>query len=215
MLSSKRNIIFPVILFLAALGFQVSGYENTTVGYTLWGLAVLSLLLFLITWPRLGLISGATKDIEVIVSKSKYSDESPFYRVFPGSALTAIFKLEIVNHNTSYKLNIKSIQIALQTRRWFGRKQVLFSVPLEELATQGNHEVRDIVIEPQAKPIELHILTTKGIPVIRHFPRKSRLMLVLELVGPVRRVEYKLHDLRHDPKNVPDSPITGNEIETS
>ncbi len=31
-------------------------------------------------------------------------------------------------------------------------------------------------------------------------------MLVLEIIGPTRKIEYELEEIEHDPKQVPDIP---------
>lgn len=206
MQSTIRRFIGPVIAISAGSGLEVSGYENLVLAIALWSVAGVWCIVALVTLPKLGIFSVKNKNLEIGINPSKYLDDSPFYSIAPGHSITAIFGLVLLNHSTEQKANIASAHLILRTRKWVIGKTNLFSVPLEIQSHPNDYPLKDIVLEPQSKTEELPISVHGLIPVISSFPRKSELVLVLEMVGPTRRVEHILEKIKHDPKRVPDIP---------
>jgi hypothetical protein len=205
----------PGILFVIALGFQVSGFENIYLAWSLWGVAIIWGVSAVVTWPRLGLFSNSSNDLEIKITPSKYLDEptinqknseNPFYRIQPGHHLTAIFGLSILNHSEVRKTHIAQASIELWKRQLFIRNKTLFSLPLEIQDYPNHRPFKDIEISPQSKTAELYFNFAREIPIIIPFPKRSKLMLILELIGTNRRIEYELYTFKHDPKQVPDYP---------
>lgn len=172
-------------------------------GYVVGGLCIVGGLVWLLS-PKLG-IALVPKNLEIRVIASRYLDKPPYYSLTPGHSLTAIFGLVLVNHSTETKEHIASASLSLKQRRWLIGSKTLFSLPLEIQGYPNDHPFEDVEIEPQSKR-EFTFNFHKGIPAIKPFPRRSKLMLVLEMIGPNRKIEYELEEIRHNPKQVPDVP---------
>jgi hypothetical protein len=190
---------------------DVSGIENAAVAVGLWVFGGLLLAgvgitaassLFL---PRVEAQRTNRSGLEIRVGPSRYLDDSPYYSLTPGRGMSAIFDLTLINHNTKHKQHVLSAHIELRKGVGLG-KTTLFSKPVEIYASPENVVLENIDIEPQSASLVLHIGTATRIPVVTPFPRKSTLVLVLEMVGPTRKIEHLLTTFKHDPKLVPDVP---------
>lgn len=152
--------------------------------------------------------------LEVSIIPSKYlsnievngeSTKNPFYSLTPGRSFSAIFGLSITNHNQQQKVHLDSVHIVLRGKKWPWGRRELVSTPVKVLKHPNDYILQNVDIEPQQKK-EYPINVWKSIPIISPFPRKSRLILILEFIGGTRRIEHTLMKFRHDPKQVPDIP---------
>jgi hypothetical protein len=97
-----------------------------------------------------------------------------------------------------------SASIVLMEKKWPWGGGQLSSVPVKVMGHPKSYVLENVDIEPQDKK-EYAVSVSKSIPVISPFPRRSSLMLVLNFVGGIRRIERKLKEFKHNPKQVPDS----------
>jgi hypothetical protein len=150
------------------------------------------------------LTSGSNLEVRALPTNSL----NPYYGLAPGQSVTAIFGLQIINHSENRKAYVERVCLVLKEMKFPLRRKVLFSKPLEKRSPQSyyNDELKEIEIEPQAKTPEYPIIMHKAIPIVKPFPRKSKLVLVLEMVGYKRKIEHELAVFMHDPKQVPDIP---------
>jgi len=155
---------------------------------------------------------SSNNDLEIRVTQSQYlgsQKPNPFYSITPGKSLGAHFELVLINHNTEKAKHIESASLSLKRRTILGNKS-LFSVPVEYLSHPENRIIQDITLEPQEK-LDVAVSVHKDIPIITPFPHKSKLVLVLKMVGSQRNVEYELDEIKHDSKLVPDIPDSESE----
>ncbi len=188
----------------------MSGIQIPWLGYSFMILGVL--LLIIPAWPAIRKRVSDSLEVKILPNKwlgdylvNGKRGRNPSYTIVPGHSLSAIFDLFLANHSQSYKAHIKSGNIVLKRRIWFWNGKTLFSLPLQVQSHPNNYSFENIDIEAQSQ--RQYSLNTGGeMPIISPFPRRSRLMLVLELIGATQRIERVLEEFKHDPKQVPDIP---------
>jgi len=188
----------------------VSGIQIPYLGY---GFMIAGVLLLAIPlWPTIRRFIG--NDLEIRITPNKWLDgcetngkptENPFYRITPGHRCYALFGLTLANHSQYHRIHIDSANILLRRKTWFWNGKSLFSMPLEIQDDPKGHILNDVDIAPQSKK-EYSVDTGGDMPIISPFPRRSNLILSLELVGATRRIEHTLQEFKHDRKQVPDMP---------
>lgn len=202
------------ILWVVGLAVGIGGWFNQSVAVILLSIAFLWTIASLLYWLKKH--RNETHELEITIKPSKYIDGStingneivnPFYSVQPGQGIRAIFGLVILNHSVERKEYIVSASITLRKRRWLVGSKTLLSLPLEIQGYPNDRPFKDIEIEPQSKTEELFFNFCKDIPAIVPFPQRSKLVLVMEMIGPNPRIERVLEVFRHDPKQVPDIPV--------
>lgn len=194
---------------IVGVGLEVSGIQVPLLGYSLMGLGVL--LLAIPFWPTLRRL---VNDIEIKIIPNKWlgaytingkQGKNPSYHITPGHSFSAIFGLILYNHNQQHKVHIDSADIMVRKKICFWNGRVLFSKPLVVTNRPNDYQLQNIDIDPQSTR-EWTINTGGDIPMISPFPRRSRLILALNLTGKIRRVEHTLEEIRHDPQQVHDIP---------
>ncbi|MBN1693247.1 MAG: hypothetical protein JW845_06815 [Dehalococcoidales bacterium] len=152
------------------------------------------------------LTSGDNLEIRVLPIGDRYKSQSPHYYLIPGRSITAIFGLQIINHSEDRKAHIEKAYLILRKKQFPLRRKILFSHSLEQMGSQIHEKIGEIEVGPQSKtpvyPISMH----KAIPIIKKFPRKSKLVLVLELIGANRKIERDIEIFTHESKKIPDAP---------
>ena len=213
MVKALRKWAGPGILFLAGIGAELMpNIQNWLWSGIIWGGAFVWLLFIFVDWRRHRYSGSGSLELKITPNRwlsdynvSGKSIKNPFYSVAPSHSFSAIFGLIFANHSQQHKVHIDSAHIILREKKWLWSGKPLFSMPVEIQNYPNAHILQNVDIEPQAKK-EYSINTGGSIPTISPFPRRSRLILVLELVGATRRIEHTLEEFRHDPKQVPDIP---------
>jgi hypothetical protein len=177
----------------------------------MWGVAFAWLIVVFIV-GRKHRYSGSDS-VEVEITGNKWLNdvevdgkavENQHYTLIPGHSFSAIFGLTVANHSTENKVHMDSASIVLMEKKWPWGGGQLSSVPVKVMGHPKSYVLENVDIEPQDKK-EYAVSVSKSIPVISPFPRRSSLMLVLNFVGGIRRIERKLKEFKHNPKQVPDS----------
>ena len=146
--------------------------------------------------------------LEVKITPSEYFGGT-YYGITPGVGMVAIFGLSLENRNATQKIRIDSGMLSLKKPRFLWSDKTLFTLPLEVRKNQEGSLFKDIEIGPQEKK-EYTFNMCKNIPVLKPFPKRSKLALTLETNGPNRKIEHHIGDIKHDPKTVPDIPVWEN-----
>jgi hypothetical protein len=188
--------------FLLGGGLQISGIVIPWLGYSLMGFGLV--LLFIPFWSLIKPATGSDLVIKVVPNKSlsnylnnEEKTRNPFYSIIAGHQFKAMFNLIITNHNMNYPIRIKSAFILLRKRLMFWNGETIFSNPLQY--DLGQKEFTNIVIEPNTEK-EYSIITGGDISTVKQFPKKSRLILHLELIGTPRSFECILKEYKHRQK---------------
>ena len=109
------------------------------------------------------------------------------------------FALRLINHRTDRKERIIGVWLAIKKRHWLLWHKTIARVPVcQRLRSPGEPPpIRNVVLEPLSAPTEIQCRTydilSDDVP--ERVPPKSELWLILDMVGPVRRVERKVEDL--------------------
>jgi len=199
------------ILFLAGIGVELMpNVQSWLWSGIVWGIAFIWAVGVLMYWLR----HRKSGELEIRIVPNRWLEgatvkgrqvKNPNYSITPGHRFTAIFDLVLSNHSQNHKVHIKSANILLTRRMLFWNRKPLFSMPLQVQSHPNDYVLQNVDIEPLSEK-EYTINTGGAIPVINHFPRKSRLVVQLELIGPTCRIDCLLEDFRHDLKLVPDIP---------
>ncbi len=114
-------------------------------------------------------------------------------------SISAMFKLTLINHRTDRKERLIGARVILEKRVLF-RRLIMATAPLElRLGGDSSPFPKDILFEPQSAP---HVYTVQADGSIIHpvatFPRRSKLVLEMDFVGPMRKVRRTLTTIKHD-----------------
>lgn len=116
-------------------------------------------------------------------------------------SISAMFQLTLINYRTDRKERLIGARVILEKRVLFHRS-IMAKAPLE-LRVGGDSRPfpKDILFEPQSAP---HVYTVQADGPIVHpiatFPRRSKLVLEMDFVGPMRKVRRTLTAIKHDPR---------------
>ena len=119
------------------------------------------------------------------------SDDSTRFSFLP--FIHMLFSLRLTNHRTDRKERIIGVDLAFKKRRaWFWHK-TLISVPVCERAASGKlRPITNLELEPMSAPLEwqCRVEHTFDREEDRNiFPQRFEIWLVMNMVGPVRRME--------------------------
>ena len=122
--------------------------------------------------------------MEVVV----LTDPKPTYTPMPDAhpAFVASFRLRLVNHRTDRKERIVGGAIVIKKTRLRFWKRDLLSIPAH-LSTYGI-SLDNLELDPQSRPLELDVYTIVQQIEYSQAMLQGRLFLVLNLVGPIRRI---------------------------
>ncbi|MBT4511466.1 MAG: hypothetical protein HOC20_04560 [Chloroflexi bacterium] len=205
-MSILRNWAGIGILTLVGFGAEVMPIQDWLYSGIIWFIAFIWLVYWFFSRKKqddLEIEIIPNKYLEGVLENGKYV-ENPKYALTPGDQFSAIFGLNVINH-THHKIYIDSASIVLRKRWCFGDCGRLF-VRYLEIQDYPNHwPLKSIDIQPESKG-EWSVNQIESIPAIHPFPKRSKLILDIKLVGETRRVVRTLHDFNHNPKLVPDIP---------
>ena len=109
----------------------------------------------------------------------------------------ATIRLRLVNHRTDRKERITGACAALKTRfLWFWRRTIV-TVPV---TARVGPSLEDLLLEPQCSPVQLEAWID-GPTGNAKLERTMELWLVLDMVGPIRKLERKLTTVKHQPSS--------------
>jgi hypothetical protein len=89
---------------------------------------------------------------------------------------------------------LSGCSVVLRHRRLL-RTRVLVEAPAKRA---GVGKPVECLLEPLASPIEIEVSAT-GSAKVTSLPKRSELVLVVDTVGPLPRIERKLRQIRHQP----------------
>ena len=119
----------------------------------------------------------------------------------------ALLDLRLVNHRTDRPERIIECWAELRKRRLFLWRRTLAKIPVLTYSPNSRNPldspIKDIYLEPMGKP-KTHVISIAGNFQDIEMPRRSELVLVFRMVGPMRKYIYKLTDVRHNPKQAAD-----------
>lgn len=110
----------------------------------------------------------------------------------------ALFTLYLLNNRTDWKERVIGAWIEIKKRRLYFWRKTLARLPILEVGQGQLHgpPIKDIELEPLSAPIETRCVAEQSLDesLRTALPRLSELWLVLDMVGPVRKLERKLQD---------------------
>jgi hypothetical protein len=145
--------------------------------------------------------------MEVIIKphfgeSESYSVSAPT-RERPGS-VAAWLDLQPINHRTDRPERIIGCWAELRKRRALFWRKTLATIPvivLNSPTLKRDNPIEDILLPPMDRP-QTHTVRIMGNLNGFQMPRKSELVLVFRMVGPIRKYVRKLISVRHDPKQI-------------
>lgn len=147
---------------------------------------------------------GRTMEITI---KAHYEDMGSPYTVTVSEdgtsvGIYALLDLRLVNHSPNRAERIIECWAELRKRyslrhRVVARFPVLNKIPTDVLPAVA---LRNVYLEPISRPQTLLINIIGDCKNIR-MPKRSELIIVFKMVGPIRRLEYKLTNIIHSPKD--------------
>ena len=138
------------------------------------------------------------RKMEVIVRPYFEDEESP-YSVSVGDGqvhVHAILRLQLINHNDKPE-RIIGCSAHLRKRHLLLWHRTIAETNVQEMP--DDLPFNNLLLEPYASPYNKVIRVSGGGECPR-MPHKSELVLIFKMVGQMRRFEYKLQDMIHDPK---------------
>ena len=119
--------------------------------------------------------------------------------------------LVLTNHRTMRREVIRNCELHLKKRHWFFWERTITSTAvLVEQGAQAIHNGtvwKPVVLEPMSVPTIISVQAKGAIDYpVKKLPHKMRLVLEFSMVGPRRHMDRVLQDIRHDPKQVLDTP---------
>ena len=108
----------------------------------------------------------------------------------------ARFQLRLVNHSTSTPQRIVGCHVNLKRSHClFWRKTITSALVMTE---HPDRPITDILLQPLSSPLEMDVWVHGNTGDIA-LPHKSWLVLVLDMVGPIRKIERELSRVVHEP----------------
>jgi len=106
----------------------------------------------------------------------------------------SVFRLRLVNHRTDRQERVIAARIALKCRRWMFWRRTLFTLPVNDAGRSGSKPVTAL-LSAMSAPVEIEC---KAFADITNLPewgdvRRVEEWLVLDMVGPIRRIERRIH----------------------
>jgi len=136
-----------------------------------------------------------------------YSVSAPAPSIGKSGGVFALLDLQLINHSTDRPERIIGCWAELRKRHLLLWRRTLAKIPIKTQSPTDyklEYPVKDIYLEPMGKP-QIHVINIIGSFQDFEMPRRAELVMVLKMVGPMRRYVHKLTDIRHDPKQVTDN----------
>lgn len=131
-------------------------------------------------------------------------EEKPIYSVCvgPNPSISIWLDLLLINHKTDQKERIIGGDLHLKKKNRIFWRKTIAKAPVEYLIGRDKYSlVSNIELEPLSEPRVLTMRAEGSITEpIESLPRKMKLVLEFRMVGPMRRKEYIVADISHDPK---------------
>ena len=147
------------------------------------------------------------RDMEVVIEPTtKPSLGKPTFsvNVLRNTEIYALFTVTFTNHRTDRKERVIECSVELKKRHWFFWRKTIGSVPVSVRASTFRHISRgptsldDLALEPQSSPAWVTLNATGTIDTVS-LPRCMDLVVILRMVGPIRKIERLLTRVRHTP----------------
>ena len=150
------------------------------------------------------------RQMEVMISPH-FEDSKPYsVSVIAGQrrvGVAAWLDLQFINHRTDRPERIIGCWAELRQNRALFWKRTLGVVPVKVMISptlKHDTPITDIVLAPMCKP-QTHVIQILGDLKGFQMPRKSELVIVFRMVGPIRKCVRRLTTVRHNPKQFPKS----------
>jgi hypothetical protein len=107
-----------------------------------------------------------------------------------------MFGLRLLNHRTDRAERILGCYLEVKRSFLFFWRRTLLRVPVRGILSEGSQPV-SLRLEPLSEPTIRHVMvaeTVFGPPL----PKRRETYLVLEMVGPIRRLELKMPHVKYD-----------------
>lgn len=154
------------------------------------------------------------RQMEVIISPH-FEDSKPYSVLAPigegWGGVAAWLDLQLINHRTDRPERIIGCWAELRKNRALFWRKTLAEIPIKVVASptlKRDMPITDILLEPMCKP-QTHVIKILGDLKGFQMPRKSELVIVFRMVGPMRKYVRRLTKVRHAPKQVSDIPDWG------
>jgi hypothetical protein len=136
------------------------------------------------------------------VSAQKGSNFLYTVNVGPNPHIYIWADLALINNKTSQRERIIGCSLQLTKRHNGLWKRTIAEATVEQLVSRDAYSaVRDVPLEPMSKPTVITIQANGEIKMpVESLPRKMELALRFRMVGPIRRMYFKVADISHDPK---------------
>jgi len=125
-------------------------------------------------------------------------EEPPEGEIKMPPSIVARFALRLVNHRAERKERIIGASLALKKRRLFFWRDSLITIPVHQQGqrTLIGPPISNIELAPLCAPVEVQCVAfhTMDESIRQQAPRRFEMCLVLEMVGPIRRLERKVMD---------------------
>ena len=150
--------------------------------------------------------------MEVTVKAYVEEDDKPYTVGAPDTVtgtpglVSAILNLRLINHRSDRPERIIGCQAELKKRHLFFWRRTLAVIQVDTPSSTllgVSVPINNIFLEPMGEPQTLVIHIHGPLENIK-MPRRSELVLVFQMVGPMRKYTYKLTDVLHNPKQVAD-----------
>lgn len=122
-------------------------------------------------------------------------------------AIYARMRLTFTNHRSDRPERIINCRVELKKRHLLLWKRTLLSIPVHLLASSPadvgpereltKDSILDLKIEPVSPPVSIDIFAN-GPSLTNGLPKWSELVLILDIVGPIRRMERTIQRVRRD-----------------
>ena len=161
---------------------------------------------------RKGLRWLLERNMEVTV-KAHFEDMKPYNISAPDLAtgksggVYALLDLCLINHRADRPERIIECWAELRKRRLLFWRRTLAKIPIKTQSSTDyklEYPVKDIYLEPMGKP-QTHVINIIGDLEGFKMPRRSELVIVFKMVGPMREYKYKVTDVVHNSKQVADN----------
>ena len=112
-------------------------------------------------------------------------------------AIFAWLHVRLVNHNTSTPQRISGCRVELKKRNWVLWRKALTTAAV--IRRDGlNAPITDILLPPMSSPLEIELWANGSTRDIS-LPHESWLVLIFDMVGPIRKIERELTRVLHEP----------------
>jgi len=114
-----------------------------------------------------------------------------------GRTIYADFALRLINHRTDRKERVRAGRLEIKKPRLFLWRQTVWQAPISgrrpPSAQPPGQPMANLVLKPMSAPVEVECRVLGKLD--EPLPKRSELWLVLEMIGPIRRVQRKIMNL--------------------